>query len=240
MLKKWINKKYLNEKKIKNINKIFLKAKPYPNFVLNDFFNKKRLSSLKKEILKEKFEKVEKDLFSLSHTCDLISSDNIMIKEFYSLLFSKEFISLMEKLTNEKLSQKIDMSEIERRHTLAIGYKTSRRFPSMLKNTPNNLVRSVFDMQSHGMAQGDYLLFHDDVVEGRSIAYIVYLADLSAEDGGALRLYDIKKPLNPIKKINPGFNTFACFKVSSKSMHDVEEVKSNKQRLTIGGWFYGN
>ena len=95
-------------------------------------------------------------------------------------------------------------------------------------------------MQSHIMVQGDYLLFHDDVVEGRSIAYIVYLTDLSPKDGGALRLYDIKKPLNPAKHIYPKFNTFACFKVSSKSLHDVEEIKSKKQRLTIGGWFYGN
>ena len=109
----------------------------------------------------------------------------------------------MEKLTNQKLSQKIDM-------------------------------------QSHRMAQGDYLLFHDDVVEGRSTAYIAYLNDLRQEDGGALRLYGIKKPLNSVKQIHPKFNSFACFKVSGKSLHDVEEIKSKKQRLTIGGWFYGN
>ena len=95
-------------------------------------------------------------------------------------------------------------------------------------------------MQSHKMVQGDYLLFHDDVVEGRKIAYITYLSDLSEADGGALRLYNIKKPLRPIKKIYPRVNSFACFNVSEKSLHDVEEVKSKKQRLTIGGWFMGN
>ena len=203
MINGLINKKYLNSKEITIVNKNFLNSKPYPHFVLNDFFNKNKLLDLKKEILKEKFEKVEKDLFSLSHTADLVSSDNPAIKEFYKLLSSKEFTSLMEQLTNEKLSLKIDM-------------------------------------QSHSMIQGDYLLFHDDVVEGRSVAYIIYLADLKPKDGGALRLYDIKKPLNPIKKIYPKFDSFACFKVSGKSLHDVEEIKAAKQRLTIGGWFNGN
>ena len=203
MLKEWINGKYLNKNNIKKTRVRFLKSKPYPNFVLDDFFNKNKLLKLKKELAKEKYGKIDKDLFSLSHTNDLVSSKISLIKEFYGLLSSNEFISLMEKLTNEKLSGKIDM-------------------------------------QSHVMTQGNYLLFHDDVVEGRRIAYIVYLTSLNPKDGGALRLYGIKSPLNPVKKIYPKFNSFACFKVSKKSLHDVEEVKSKKQRLTIGGWFYGN
>ena len=202
MLNKWINRKYLPKTNISKIRNNFLKSKPYQNFVLKDFFDKNRLLKLKKEVLNEKFEKIDKDLFTLSHTKDLFSSRNKIIKEFYQLLSSKEFISLMEKLTIQKLSNKIDM-------------------------------------QSHSMAHGNYLLFHDDVVEGRSIAYIVYLSDLNPQDGGALRLYNSKKPLNPVKKIYPKFNSFACFKVSKKSLHDVEEIKSDKQRLTIGGWFYG-
>ena len=108
----------------------------------------------------------------------------------------------MEKLTGERLSQKIDM-------------------------------------QSHSMTAGNYLLFHDDVVEGRKIAYIAYLSDLGPHDGGRLRLYDLKNPVNPIKQIVQKFNSFACFRVSNKSLHDVEEIKSKRQRLTIGGWFYG-
>ena len=203
MLKEWINENYLNKNNIKKTRVRFLKSKPYPNFVLDDFFNKNKLLKLKKELAKEKYGKIDKDLFSLSHTNDLVSSKISLIKEFYELLSSNEFISLMEKLTNEKLSGKIDM-------------------------------------QSHVMTQGNYLLFHDDVVEGRSIAYIVYLTSLNPKDGGALRLYGIKSPLNPVKKIYPKFNSFACFKVSKKSLHDVEEVKSKKNRLTIGGWFYGN
>ena len=203
MLLEWINKKYLNERKISEINKLFLKSKPYPNFALADFFNENKLLKIKKAVLKEKFERIEKDLFSLSHTKDLISSRNKTINEFYKFLSSQEFIDLMKKLTSEKLSLKIDI-------------------------------------QSHIMEQGDYLLFHDDKLEGRKIAYIVYLSKLGAKDGGRLQLYVIKNPIKPIKSIKPIFNSFACFKVSRKSLHTVEEIMSEKKRLTIGGWFYGN
>ena len=202
MLKGWINAKYLDEKEIDKIRINFLKSKPFPNLALGNFFNENKLSRLKRELSKEKYEKIGKDLFSLSHTKDLISSDNAAIREFYALLSSNDFISLMEKLTGERLSEKIDM-------------------------------------QSHSMVNGDYLLLHDDVVEGRGIAYIVYLSDLGEDDGGSLRMYDIKNPSSPVENIHPKFNSFACFKVSEKSLHDVEEVKSKKQRLTIGGWFYG-
>ena len=202
MLNEWINPIYSDKKRINEIKNNFKASKPYPNFALSAFFNSSRLLKLRNEIIQEKFEKIEKDLFSLSHTKDLASSENKAIRDFHSFLSSKEFVLFMENLTGEKLSCRIDM-------------------------------------QSHIMEQGDYLLFHDDVVEGRSIAYIIYLETLNTRDGGKLRLYDVKKPLHPVKEIVPTFNTFACFKVSSKSLHDVEEVKSKKQRLTIGGWFYG-
>lgn len=203
MLQKWVNKKYLNDRELSKISSNFKKAKPYPNFSLDDFFNKNKLSELKKAILKEKFEKIGRDLFSLSHTKDLAYSKNPAINEFYNLISSKGFIGLIKKLTDEKLSGRIDM-------------------------------------QSHIMGQGDYLLFHDDELEGRKTAYVVYLSALNAEDGGRLQLYDIKKPINPVKNITPKFNSFACFKVSRKSLHTVEEIMQGKNRLTIGGWFYGN
>ena len=179
MLKGWINSEYLDNKEIDKIRTSFLKSKPYPNLALGSFFNKNKLSRLRKELSKERYESVDKDLFSLSHTKDLISSDNKLIKFFYSLLSSKEFIHLMEDLTGEKLSNKLDM-------------------------------------QSHSMVNGDYLLLHDDVVEGRGVAYIVYLSDLGEDDGGSLRLYDIRNPSSPVKTIHPKFNLFTCFKVSEK------------------------
>ena len=203
MLSEWINPKYLDEKEIIRIRSDFLNSKPYKNFSLDNFFIRGRIMQVKNAVKKEKFELVGKDLFTLSHTADLSSSKNAVLREFYKLFSSKEFVAFVGKLTQEKLSLRIDM-------------------------------------QSHSMKQGNYLLFHDDVVEGRKIAYVVYLSGLSSNDGGALRLYDHKKPSKPIRQICPEFNSFMCFKVSDKSVHDVGEIKSNKERLTIGGWFYGN
>lgn len=198
----WINPNYLNEGKIKRIRESFKKAKPYPNFMLPDFFIENWLLKLKNAILKEIFERQDKDMFSFSQTKELSYSKNRVIGQFYDFLSSDEFLYLMKKLTGETLDGA--------------------------------------DMHAHLYAQGDYLLFHDDVVEGRKIAYIAYLSDLKPIDGGSLRLYDIKKPLQPIKKIIPKFNSFACFRVSAKSLHDVDEIKSNKKRLTVGGWFNGS
>lgn len=203
-MEEWINKKYLHKNEIAKIRAEFLAAKPYPHFILENFFKEDKLLNLRNEVLKEKFEHQDKDLFSFSNTKELVASKSRLIKNFYSFFSSEEFMEFISKLTNEKNINKIDM-------------------------------------HAHLYRQGDYLLFHDDVVQGRKIAYISYLSKgFEIKDGGRLELYDLKNPLNPAKQIVPNFNSFVCFKVSSKSLHDVEEMKSNKKRLTIGGWFYGN
>ncbi|MBI2572440.1 2OG-Fe(II) oxygenase [Candidatus Woesearchaeota archaeon] len=85
-----------------------------------------------------------------------------------------------------------------------------------------------------------FLLPHDDQLEGRAIAFIYYLSDLTQQDGGALALYDSKnnQPTKVAKRIIPQFNTFVFFEVSSKSFHEVEEVIKDTQRLTFTGWFH--
>lgn len=87
----------------------------------------------------------------------------------------------------------------------------------------------------------DYLLCHDDRLEGRKIAYLFYLSDMEEKDGGSLNLFASKSevPVKIGKKIIPRFNTFAFFEVSPISFHEVEEVIAQKQRIAIGGWFYG-
>ena len=204
MITEWVNKEHLKRSAVKKINKNFKKIKPYPHFALKNFFNKDKVLKLKNAILKEKFERQDKDLFSFSNTKELKYAENKLIKGFFKLLMSNEFIDLMKKLTGETKLNHIDM-------------------------------------HAHIFKQGDYLLFHDDLVEDRKIAYIVYLSQgFKAKYGGRLQLFDIKNPLKPAKEIVPAFNSFVCFKVSKKSLHAVEEIKSNKQRITIGGWFYGN
>jgi Rps23 Pro-64 3,4-dihydroxylase Tpa1-like proline 4-hydroxylase len=87
----------------------------------------------------------------------------------------------------------------------------------------------------------DFLLCHDDQVTGRKIAYIYYAGpDFTARDGGALALLSSrgKSPGDIIVRYPPQFNTLAMFTVSAKSWHAVEEVLSDKPRLSINGWFH--
>ena len=87
----------------------------------------------------------------------------------------------------------------------------------------------------------DYLLVHDDQLDGRKIAFLIYLSTMLADQGGSLNLFDTKdaKPTQVVKKIIPQFNTLAFFAVTTESFHEVEEVYDDVQRIAIGGWYHG-
>lgn len=135
-----------------------------------------------------------------------------------------------------------------------------------LKNTKNKVLREFYDffkskefidfisdisgakisqsIDASGFIYGstDYLLPHDDVIEGRKLAYILYLSSgFSSRDGGSLDFFATKKkhPVKITKRFYPDFNSLMIFGVSHKSFHQVSEVLSNKKRLTIGGWLHG-
>ena len=90
------------------------------------------------------------------------------------------------------------------------------------------------------------LLCHDDELEGRRIAYILYLVpeDWTEEDAGHLDLFNRDEvtglPTSIGKSLLPRWATFSFFEVSEASYHQVREVLSaNKNRVSIGGWFHG-
>jgi len=90
----------------------------------------------------------------------------------------------------------------------------------------------------------DTLLCHDDELEGRRVAFILYLTEeWSEEDGGLLELFDTDcdgNPSNVVRKLLPQNNSLAFFEVSPVSFHQVSEVLSTtKTRLSVGGWFHG-
>ena len=84
----------------------------------------------------------------------------------------------------------------------------------------------------------DYLLPHDDQLEDRKIAWILYLTTLRPEEGGALALYtdDEGMPDKKTKAYQPIANSIAFFTVSETSWHEVEEVTADTSRVSIGGW----
>tara|TARA_B100001113_G_scaffold228724_1_gene187755 strand:+ start:1653 stop:2228 length:576 start_codon:yes stop_codon:yes gene_type:complete len=100
---------------------------------------------------------------------------------------------------------------------------------------------SKIDMAAYVYGLGDFLLPHDDQVEDRVIAYSLHLTpDLEEEDGGSLDLFDSDKEGKSklIKKIIPKFNSLNMFEVSATSWHQVSEILTDIQRLTLTGWYH--
>ena len=117
------------------------------------------------------------------------------------------------------------------------SFLSSLELVTYLSNLTNtNLKARVIDMSGTLYEDTDFLLCHDDRLQGRKIAYFVYLSTLQRTDGGRLLLYDQLEKV--AASIIPTFNTFAFFAVSAKSLHVVEEMVRPKQRLAISGWFH--
>ena len=100
---------------------------------------------------------------------------------------------------------------------------------------------SKIDMAAYVYGLGDFLLPHDDQVEDRVIAYSLHLTpDLEDNGGGSLDLFEAgqegKSKL--VKKIIPKFNSLNMFEVSTTSWHQVSEILTDIQRLTLTGWYH--
>src|SRR3989344_1157260 len=81
------------------------------------------------------------------------------------------------------------------------------------------LKRNTLDMAGTLYTDTDYLLCHDDQLEGRSIAYLIYLSTLKKGEGGELDLFSsskthLKSEISPTrvgKSITPKEGTFMFF-----------------------------
>ena len=101
---------------------------------------------------------------------------------------------------------------------------------------------SNIDMAAYVYGLGDFLLPHDDQVEGRIIAYSLHLTpEINKEMGGALNLFEAdntgKSKL--VDSIIPEYNSLIMFEVSDHSWHEVSEILIDIQRLTVTGWYHG-
>jgi len=123
----------------------------------------------------------------------------------------------------------------------AVKLFSSQTFSSLISAVSGiKLKAGALDISGSLYEKTDYLLCHDDRVEDRKIAFILYLNALAEKDGGALALY-LNKGSHPYKKIVsylPAENSLFIFQVSKISWHEVEEVLSNKKRYAIGGWLH--
>ena len=124
----------------------------------------------------------------------------------------------------------------------AVKMFSSQQFSSLMSAiTGIRLKPGAVDISASLYEKTDYLLCHDDQLEGRKMAFILYLSkSFAAADGGAL-VFLSKKSSHPDKKVvayPPLQNSLMFFAVSKKSWHEVEEVLTDRKRYTIGGWLH--
>lgn len=112
--------------------------------------------------------------------------------------------------------------------------------------THTKLKKNSIDLAGTIYQDTDFLLCHDDKLEGRKIAFIYYLSTIKKQEGGSLNLFASKKQQNKLQptkiavKVQPVFNSFVFFKVCPESFHEVEEMIGTKKRYALSGWFHGN
>ncbi|KAL3232937.1 hypothetical protein RNJ44_04853 [Nakaseomyces bracarensis] len=180
------------------------------------------LRSVRKEIETEiHFTKKETDIYKVNQSGDLANLSGLDWND-------------LSRLPNMYKLREILYSDVYRDF---IGYVTGA----------GKLSGSKMDMSVNTYTKGCHLLTHDDVIGSRRISFILYLPDpdrkWKPQYGGGLRLFSSILPnipeTDPCAKFVPQFNEIAFFKVlPGFSFHDVEEVKVDKHRLSIQGWYH--
>lgn len=169
------------------------------------------------------------------------------------LLHENKAKILAKALANEKFEKKqSDLFSLSQTQDF-IGFKhnelkefyelfCSKEFAELMQEvTGVKLKKGVVDMAGSLYEDCDYLLCHDDQLEGRKLAYIYYLSESFTErDGGALALLEDRngKPGKVIVRYPPNWNSFMVFSVGPESWHEVEEILADKKRYAIGGWLH--
>ncbi len=175
---------------------------------------------------------------------------HVVIENFMAGNDSKQLLSALK---SEKFSRKdTDLFSFGQTGNLfysknqvvkaAVKMFSSQHFSSIISAISGIKLRAgAVDVSGAIYEKADYLLCHDDRLEGRKIAFILYLSEsFTQADGGAL-VFLSSKGNHPDKKLiayPPLENSLVIFEVSRKSWHEVEEVLSDKKRYTIGGWLH--
>lgn len=118
----------------------------------------------------------------------------------------------------------------------------SKEFASFMQRLTGLAVKpGALDLAGSLYASGDYLLCHDDQVEDRKLAYILYLSKgFEKKDGAELVLFNNAqgRPSTIAHAYPPLWNSLMVFEVSPVSFHMVAENCSSKNRYAIGGWLH--
>uniref|UniRef100_UPI00398EA834 prolyl 3-hydroxylase OGFOD1 isoform X2 n=1 Tax=Pristiophorus japonicus TaxID=55135 RepID=UPI00398EA834 len=143
-----------------------------------------------------------------------------------------------------KFKQSDDLRRRKEYHISALRKVLFEDFRTWLSDIAGIKLESTVDLSCAKYEYTDVLLCHDDELEGRRIAFILYLVpEWATSDGGTLDLYDADDRYQPqqiAKSLTPSWNTLVFFEVSPTSHHQVSEVLSEGMcRLSVSGWFHG-
>lgn len=159
-------------------------------------------------------------------------------KELLNLDFHEKYNDLY------KFQQSDDLKKRREPHISALRKLLFEDFRAWLSDISKIDLEPTIDMSCAKYEFTDALLCHDDELEGRRIAFILYLVPLWDRSlGGTLDLYNTDEHFQPkqiVKSLVPSWNKLVFFEVSPVSFHQVAEVLSEeKSRLSISGWFHG-
>jgi len=121
-----------------------------------------------------------------------------------------------------------DLKKRREPHICALRKVLFEDFRTWLADISKIDLESTIDMSCAKYEFSDALLCHDDELEGRRIAFILYLVppwDRSL--GGTLDLYDVDEHFQPkqiVKSLIPSWNTLVFFEVSPVSFHQVKII----------------
>nr|XP_020460866.1 prolyl 3-hydroxylase OGFOD1 [Monopterus albus] len=143
-----------------------------------------------------------------------------------------------------KFKQSDDLRKRTEPHVAGLRAALFGRFRSWLGEVLGVELEPTVDISCARYEYTDVLLCHDDELEGRRVAFIIYLVPpWQSSEGGTLDLYttdDHFQPQSIVKSLVPSWNTLVLFEVSPISFHQVSEVLSqDKCRLSLSGWFHG-
>lgn len=221
-VKSLFNEKIWNPEFRDELKQEIAESKPYNWGTIRDLVNDELLRAVRKEIETEiHFTKKETDIYKVNQSGDLANLAGLDWND-------------LSRLPNLYKLRQILYSEVYRDF---IAYVTGS----------GKLSGQKADMSINTYTKGCHLLTHDDVIGSRRISFILYLPDpdrtWKSHYGGGLRLFDSIIPnvpySDPCAKLVPQFNQIAFFRVQPGfSFHDVEEVKVDKHRLSIQGWYH--
>ncbi|XP_018523589.1 prolyl 3-hydroxylase OGFOD1 [Lates calcarifer] len=143
-----------------------------------------------------------------------------------------------------KFKQSDDLRKRTEPHIAGLRAALFGRFRSWLSEVLGVELEPTVDISCARYEYTDVLLCHDDELEGRRVAFILYLVPpWHSSDGGTLDLYTTDgnfQPQSIVKSLVPCWNTLVLFEVSPVSFHQVSEVLSQEKcRLSVSGWFHG-